>query len=38
MKEFLEGPDDPNYILLNIEIKKIEYSKPGIFKVERLPL
>jgi general stress protein 26 len=37
-KDFWKGSDDPNYTLLEIVIKEIEYLKPGEFKVEKLTL
>lgn len=37
-KNFWKGPDDPNYTLLEIVIKEIEYLKPGGLKVEKLTL
>lgn len=35
-KEFWKNPDDPNYTLLEIVIKEIEYLKPGVYKASRL--
>jgi len=37
-KEFWKTPDDPNFALLEIIIKGIEYLKPGEFSVERFSL
>lgn len=37
-KEFWKNPDDPNYTLLEIVIKEIEYLKPGSFKVSKFTL
>ncbi len=35
---FWKGPDDPNYTLLAITVKEIEYVKPGYLGVERFSL
>jgi uncharacterized pyridoxamine 5'-phosphate oxidase family protein len=34
-KEFWKGPYDPDYTLLEIGLSKIEYLKPGAFKVDK---
>lgn len=37
-KNYWKSADDPNYALLEIVIKEIEYLKPGEFPVERFSL
>ncbi|KPJ72044.1 hypothetical protein AMJ52_07655 [candidate division TA06 bacterium DG_78] len=37
-KQFWKDPNDPNYTLLEIVMKEIDYLKPGAFKVEKLSL
>jgi len=37
-KEYWKSVDDPNYTLLEIVMKEIEYLKPGVFKVEKFSL
>jgi uncharacterized pyridoxamine 5'-phosphate oxidase family protein len=37
-KQFWKDTNDPNYALLEIALKEIEYLKPGAFKVEKLSL
>lgn len=35
-RNFWESPDDPNYTLLELVVKDVEYLKPGTFKVEKI--
>lgn len=35
-KQFWQGYDDPEYTLLQFNLKEIEYLKPGTFKVEKI--
>lgn len=37
-KNYWKSADDPNYAVLEIVIKEIEYLKPGEFSVERFSL
>ena len=37
-KNYWKDADDPNYTLLEIVIKEIEYLKPGVFNAERFTL
>ncbi len=37
-KKFWKDADDPNYTLMEIVIKEIEYLKPGLFETERFSL
>ena len=37
-KNYWKSADDPNYALLEIVVKEIEYLKPGEFSVERFSL
>ncbi len=37
VKDYFRGPDDPNYVLLGIDVRSYEYSVPGkpeVIKVE----
>lgn len=36
--EFWTGPDDPNFALLELAIREIEYLKPGSLKVDRFEI
>lgn len=35
-RDFWKSPDDPNYTLLELVVKEIEYLKPGGLKVEKI--
>lgn len=37
-KEFWKDVDDPNYTLIEIRVKNIEYSRPGTYEIERFAL
>ncbi len=37
-REYWKEVDDPNYTLLAIMIRKIEYLKPGVLEIVRFPL
>jgi len=37
-RNFWKSPDDPNYTLLELVVKEVEYLKPGGLKVEKLTL
>jgi len=37
-KEFWRDADDPNYTLIEIKVKNIEYSRPGTFETVRFAL
>jgi len=36
--EYWKEVDDPNYTLIGIIIREIEYLKPGVLEIERFPL
>lgn len=37
-KEFWKDADDPNYTLIEIKVKNIEYSRPGTYEMVRFAL
>lgn len=37
-KEFWKDADDPNYTLIEIKVKDIEYLRPSTFEIERFAL
>lgn len=37
-KEFWKDTDDPNYTLIEIKVKDIEYLRPSTFEIERFAL